>query len=90
MPLRRHNGTGPAPDSPSLDRVIPELGYVPGNVIVISWRANNLKRDATIEELEAVIAYMRAPASDGRQLLSDMHSGPRRAGCHGPAQTEPI
>lgn len=35
----------------SLDRIIPSLGYVPGNVRVISWRANNLKNDATLEEL---------------------------------------
>jgi hypothetical protein len=28
----------------SLDRVIPELGYVPGNVRVISFRANDQKQ----------------------------------------------
>lgn len=47
------------PSSPSLDRVIPELGYVPGNVRVISNRANLLKRDATLAELEALVAYVR-------------------------------
>jgi hypothetical protein len=46
--------------SPSLDRLIPELGYVPGNVRVISWRANDLKRDATLEELEAVANFVRS------------------------------
>ena len=25
-------------NSPSLDRIIPSLGYVPGNVKVISWK----------------------------------------------------
>ncbi len=44
-------------DSPSLDRIIPELGYVKGNIAVISWRANNLKRDATLEELKAVVSW---------------------------------
>ena len=39
------------PNSPSLDRVIPDLGYVPGNVQVISYRANTMKNAATIEEL---------------------------------------
>lgn len=44
--------------SPSLDRIVPERGYVPGNVRVISWRANNLKSNATIEELRAVLQYV--------------------------------
>lgn len=47
-------------NSPSLDRIVPERGYVPGNVRVISWRANSLKKDATIAELEAVLRYMRS------------------------------
>ncbi len=45
--------------SPSLDRLAPELGYVRGNVRVISQRANGLKSDATLAELEAVVRYMR-------------------------------
>jgi hypothetical protein len=31
---------------------------VPGNVFVISHRANNLKNDATVTEVEAVLRYM--------------------------------
>lgn len=31
--------------SPSLDKIRPELGYVPGNIAVISYRANTLKRN---------------------------------------------
>ena len=45
--------------SPSLDRVVPELGYVEGNVRVISQRANRLKSDASVEELEAILKYMK-------------------------------
>lgn len=37
--------------SPSLDRIVPELGYVPGNVRVISDRANRLKSDRSLAEL---------------------------------------
>lgn len=48
------------PQGPSVDRLKPELGYVRGNVRVISFRANTIKRDAILEELEALVAYMKA------------------------------
>jgi hypothetical protein len=44
--------------NPSLDRIVPKLGYVVGNVQVISMRANRLKSDASIEELQKLISYM--------------------------------
>lgn len=44
---------------PSIDRVDNSKGYVKGNVIVVSWRANRLKCDASIGELEAIVAYMK-------------------------------
>ena len=44
--------------TPSLDRINPKLGYVKGNVQVISWRANNIKRDATAEELRLVADFV--------------------------------
>ena len=40
--------------SPSLDRIIPGLGYVKGNIAVISTRANRIKYNATTAELYAV------------------------------------
>jgi hypothetical protein len=43
-----------SPNSPSLDRIIPEKGYVKGNVIVISQKANTIKNNATPEEIIAV------------------------------------
>lgn len=39
-----------APGSPSLDRKDATKGYVPGNVWVISYRANRIKNDATLAE----------------------------------------
>lgn len=55
---RNVNLLGPQPDSPSLDRIVSERGYVVPNLRVISWRANLLKRDATIDEIKRVLAYM--------------------------------
>lgn len=45
--------------TPSLDKVIPSLGYVRGNVVWMSNRANRIKNDATLEELTSVTAWLR-------------------------------
>ena len=41
-------------NSPSLDKIDPRLGYVHGNVWIISHRANTIKSDATPQELLAI------------------------------------
>jgi hypothetical protein len=47
----RKKGAG----TPSLDRIDSSLGYVKGNVWVISWRANHIKTDATLDELRLLV-----------------------------------
>jgi hypothetical protein len=54
----------PNDNSASFDKVIPKLGYVKGNVRVISHRANWLKQDSTIEQLENIIHYMKEHQSE--------------------------
>lgn len=49
---------GRTPNTPSLDRTIASKGYVKGNVHIISWKANRLKCDASLEELKKLVAYM--------------------------------
>jgi hypothetical protein len=44
--------------SPSLDRVIPEYGYVKGNVVFISNLANSIKQNVTETELYAVADWL--------------------------------
>lgn len=45
--------------SPSIDRIIPELGYIKDNIIVVSRRANGIKTNSTIEELEKVYFFYK-------------------------------
>jgi hypothetical protein len=59
--IRLEKGKGKVCDtSPSLDCIVPELGYVPGNIAVMSFRANTIKQNATADELESVALWMRA------------------------------
>lgn len=48
------------PNSPSIDRLIPEKGYVKGNIKIISMRANRIKYNATAEELRKVADYVES------------------------------
>lgn len=50
--LKVHKGrSGGNPESPALDRIDNTKGYVKGNVMVVSHRANMMKVDASPEEL---------------------------------------
>lgn len=42
-------------NSYSLDKIIPDLGYVKGNVWVISNKANMIKNNASLEELKLLV-----------------------------------
>ncbi len=46
-------------NSPSLDRIVPEDGYVEGNVRWLSQLANQIKSNATTAEICAVADYLR-------------------------------
>ena len=52
-------GNGYLPNAMSLDRVDYEKGYIPGNVRVISRKANIMKADLTIDLLEKIINYIK-------------------------------
>jgi len=48
-----------AENSPSFDRIDSSLGYIKGNVIIISWRANRIKNDGTVEEHQKIVDFLK-------------------------------
>jgi len=46
-------------NGPSFDRIDNLKGYIPGNVRVVSNRANIIKNDGTLEEHQKVIDYLK-------------------------------
>lgn len=46
-------------NSPSFDRIDNNKGYIKGNVIVCSWRANRIKNDGTAEEHKKIYEFMQ-------------------------------
>jgi hypothetical protein len=59
IPIEIQPKKGYHPNSPSLDKIIPEKGYIKGNVWVISNRANTLKNDASLQELQTLVENLK-------------------------------
>lgn len=47
-------------NNPSIDRILPEKGYIKGNVWIVSHRANRLKSDASFKELRMMADAIEA------------------------------
>lgn len=61
--LQWNHRQGGRDDSPSLDRVVPELGYVRGNIVIVSAKANRIKTNATADEIQAVASWLKKVSS---------------------------
>ena len=48
----------PIDASPSIDKIVPASGYIPGNVAVISCRANRIKHNASMQEIADILIWM--------------------------------
>jgi hypothetical protein len=59
IPLAVSTNGKPSDGSPSIDRIDPTKGYVPGNVWIISFRANTIKNSGTAREHEIIANAMR-------------------------------
>lgn len=47
-------------NAPSIDRIDNDKGYTPDNIVIVSRRANIIKKNATADELTKVAAFYRA------------------------------
>lgn len=55
-------------NSPSLDRYNSNLGYTKDNVSIISWRANHLKNNGTLDEFRSLVKWMEEREKDSAAL----------------------
>lgn len=55
--IKLERGNGDKDNSPSLDRIDNSKGYTKDNIIIVSMRANRIKNDATLEELEKIAEF---------------------------------
>ena len=57
IPLFVGNGTS-SDNSPSLDRIDNNKGYIKGNLQIISMKANQMKNSATLDDIKKLYDYM--------------------------------
>lgn len=57
--VKAQKDAGPSPRSPSIDKLIPSLGYTKGNVRIICHQYNSWKRDMTIGDMRTLLAYLK-------------------------------
>jgi hypothetical protein len=65
-------------NSPTLDRIDNAKGYILGNIIVVSWRANRIKSDATPQELLAIARAYLMEGQATRVEIGDQVDGASR------------
>ena len=67
-------------EAPTLDRIIPELGYIEGNVAFISHRANRLKDNGTMQEHYAIADWIWNQTHAKKKSTSPVPTGHHQQG----------
>jgi hypothetical protein len=60
LEFRKGTSRGPAPYSPSIDRIKPELGYLQGNCRWVLFAVNALKSTGTDEDMMKIVDAIRS------------------------------
>lgn len=68
------------PDSPTLDRILPELGYVKGNVAFLSYRANRIKDNGTMQEHYDIADFIWNHINANKKPTSPVPAGTNSSG----------
>ena len=55
-------------DGPSIDRPDNKVGYIEGNIQLICWECNSIKGDATVQELQVIINWMRIIENNSKNI----------------------
>jgi hypothetical protein len=93
IPLVAGDDTGRA-NAPSLDRLVAQFGYVPGNVVWISHLANCIKSSADVRQIYAVADWLHEEyrsrgypcPTKGAPIPSDSKGGGRKKAGRDPDQ----
>ena len=82
---RNPNGSAKS-NSPSLDKIIPEWGYIKGNVAIISHIANTIKQNVTYNDLYKVADWLHDQEKETKKLVSAIENISKKALYKGPTQ----
>jgi len=63
--LKFRGGMNNRDTSPSIDRLDSAKGYIKGNIKIISFRANRIKNDATVEEFKLMASRLDKYITEG-------------------------
>lgn len=76
IPIHFYRGH-PRPDSISFDRIDSDKGYTRDNLVIISYRANQLKSNATLEEMESLVNFYKQLSESHSIIVANPHHSPK-------------
>lgn len=68
--LIKHNSRHIGDNSPTIDRINNDKGYTKDNIVVISMKANRLKSNASLEELQQIAEFYKKYHKKEKKFLT--------------------